>query len=70
MRKDRRMELKDKDTTLFGTKIFNNETQEMGILLYTWTNSYADGDVPFAKCVGINGKVYNTPMDNISPIDD
>lgn len=64
------MELKDKDTTLFGTKIYNNETDKEGILLYTWTNSYADGDIPFAKCVDINGKVYNTPMDNISPIDD
>ena len=64
------MTLKDKDTTLFGTKIYNYKTDKTGILLYTWTNTYADGDVPFAKCVDIDGKVYNTPMDDISPIED
>ena len=64
------MELKDKDTMLFGTKVLNNQTQKLGLVLYTWTNTYADGEVPFAKCVDIDGKVYNTPMDNISPIDD
>lgn len=64
------MELKDKDTMLFGTKVFNNQTQKLGLVLYTWTNTYADGEVPFAKCVDINGNVYNTPMENISPIED
>ena len=64
------MKLKDKDTTMFGTKIYNYKTDKAGILLYTWTNTYADGDVPFAKCVSIDGKVYNTQMDDITPVED
>ena len=64
------MTLKNQDRTMFGTKIFNYKTQEEGLLIYTWINTYADGEIPFAKCVDINGKSYNTPMDNISPIED
>lgn len=64
------MELKNQDRTMFGTKIFNHRTQEEGLLIYTWTNTYADGNVPFAKCVNTNGKPYNIPMDDISPIED
>ena len=62
--------LKDQDNTLFGTKIFNQETKEIGLLIYTWTNSYADKDVPFATCVDSRGKKYNVEMDNISPIEE
>ena len=64
------MALKDQDRTMFGTKIFNHKTNEYGLLIYTWTNSYADGDIPFATCVDSNGKRYNTKMDNISPVED
>ena len=53
----------------FGTKIFNHKTNEKGLLIYSWTNVYADGEVSFAKCVDMNGKSYDTPMDNISPIE-
>ena len=62
--------MKNKDNTLFGTKILNNKTNEIGLIIYTWTNVYADGEVPFATCVDSNGKRYNTPMDNITPIED
>lgn len=48
--------LKDFDRTLFGTKVLNLETKNLGIVLYTWTNVYADGDIPFATCVDENGK--------------
>lgn len=58
--------MKNKDNTLFGTKILNNKTNEIGLIIYTWTNVYADGEVPFATCVDSNGKRYNTPMDNIT----
>lgn len=64
------MELKNQDRTMFGTKIYNNKTQEYGLLIYTWTNTYADGDIPFATCVDMNGKKYNISMDDISPIDE
>ena len=62
--------LKDFDRTLFGTKVLNLETKKLGIVLYTWTNVYADGNIPFATCVDENGKKYNAPMDNIHVIED
>ena len=62
--------LKDFDRTLFGTKVLNLETQKLGIVLYTWTNVYADGEVPFATCVNENGKKYNVSMDNIQVVED
>lgn len=64
------MELKNQDRTMFGTKVYNNETKEYGILIYTWTNQFADGDVPFATCVDINGKRYNTALDNLTPVEE
>ena len=38
--------------------------------LYTWTNVYADGNIPFATCVDENGKRYNVSMDNIQVVED
>ena len=62
--------LKDFDRTLFGTKVLNLETKKLGIALYTWTNVYADGNIPFATCVDENGKKYNVSMDNIQVVED
>lgn len=62
--------LKDFDRTLFGTKVLNLETKKLGIVLYTWTNVYADGNIPFATCVDENGKKYNVSMDNIQVVED
>lgn len=61
--------LKDLDRTLFGTKVLNLETKKLGIVLYTWTNVYADGNIPFATCVDENGKKYNIAMDLITAIE-
>ena len=33
----------EKDYTMFGTKVFNKNTKEVGLLLYTWKNVFADG---------------------------
>ena len=62
--------LKDFDRRLFGTKVLNLETKKLGIVLYTWTNVYADGNIPFATCVDENGKRYNVSMDNIQVVED
>lgn len=62
--------LKDFDRTLFGTKVLNLETKKLGIVLYTWTNVYADRNIPFATCVDENGKKYNVSMDNIQVVED
>lgn len=48
--------LKDFDRTLFGTKVLNLETKKLGIVLYTWTNVYADGNIPFATCIDETAK--------------
>ena len=64
------MTRKNQDGTMYGTKIYNHKTKEEGLLIYTWTNTFADGGIPYAKCVDKNGKSYDTPMDNISPIED
>ena len=61
--------LKDFDRTLFGTKVLNWNTQKLGIVIYTWTNVYADGEIPFATCVDENGKKYNIAMDLITAVE-
>lgn len=63
------MALKNKNNMLFGTKIYNNKTNEIGLLIYTWTNSFADRDIEYATCVDKNGKRYNIEMDEITPVD-
>ena len=61
--------LKDFDRTLFGTKVLNWNTKKIGIVIYTWTNVYADGEIPFATCVDENGKKYNIAMDSITAVE-
>ncbi len=64
------MNLKDKNFMLFETKVFNNQTQKLGLVLYTWIIPFTDSEWPFAKCVVMDGKSYNTPMNIISPLSD
>lgn len=64
-----------KDKTLFGTKIYNHNTKELGLIICTWFNRYAIGgggyeDIAFATCVNQNGRQYNVKMDEIEPIED
>lgn len=53
----------------FGTKILNTKTNEIGLLIKTWENVFADGIVPFATCVDTKGKRYNIELDFIIPIE-
>jgi len=53
----------------YGTKIKNNLTDEIGLLICTWINKFADVDIQFATCVNSKGNKYNTPMDNITVIE-
>ena len=39
----------NKDYTLYGTKVLNLKTQEIGLLIYLWKNKFADGVV---DCLG------------------
>ncbi len=41
----------EKDYQLYGTKILNLITQEIGLLICIWENKFADKTVDFATCV-------------------
>ena len=49
----------EKDYHLYGTKILNLKTQEIGLLICTWKNKFADAEIDFATCVNRQGKKYN-----------
>ena len=60
----------EKDYKLYGTKILNLKTQEIGLLICLWENKFADKTVDFATCVDKNGKRYNIELDNIRGFED
>jgi hypothetical protein len=60
----------EKDYTLYGTKIFNSVTQEIGLLICIWKNKFADAEIDYATCVDKVGKRYNVEFDNIEVLDD
>ena len=60
----------DKDYKLYGTKILNLKTQEIGLLICLWENKFADKTVDFATCVDKTGKRYNIELDNIRGFED
>ena len=66
--------MREKDRTMFGTRVYNTKTNQQGVLIYTWQNRFATNggyiDIPFACCVDINGKKYDTEIDNLTPLED
>ena len=58
-----------KDYTLYGTKVLNLKTQEIGLLICVWKNCFADKTVDFATCVDMQGKRYNIELDAIAPLE-
>ena len=58
----------EKSYLLFGTKIFNHTTKEIGLLISTGVNEFSNGKVDFATCVDKRGKRYKTPLENIKVI--
>ena len=60
----------EKDYHLYGTKILNLKTQEIGLLICTWKNKFADAEIDFATCVDRQGKKYNIELDNIRGFED
>ena len=55
----------EKNYALYGTKILNLKTQEIGLLIYIWENKFADAEIDYATCVDKQGKRYNIELDNI-----
>ena len=60
----------EKDYQLYGTKILNIKTKEIGLLICIWKNKFADAEVDYATCVDRQGKRYNIELDNIEVLDD
>ena len=60
----------EKDYQLYGTKILNQKTKEVGLLICIWKNKFADDEVDYATCVDRQGKRYNIELDNIEVLDD
>ena len=54
----------------FWTKILNRKTNEIGLLIKTWLNEFADENIWYATCVDKNGKRYHIERDEIVPIED
>ena len=67
---ERSFAMTGKDYTLYGTKILNLKTQEIGLLICIWKNRFADSEIDFATCVDMQGKRYNTELDNIKGFED
>ena len=59
----------EKDYMLYGTKVLNLKTQEIGLLICVWKNRFADKTVDFATCVNKQGKRYNIELDSIAPLE-
>ena len=60
----------EKDYQLFGTRILNQKTKEIGLLICIWKNKFADADIDYATCVDRQGQRYNIELDNIEVLDD
>lgn len=63
-------DMTEKDYKLYGTKVLNLKTQEIGLLICLWKNKFADGDIDFATCINRQGKRYNIELDNIRGFED
>ncbi len=54
----------------FGTKVLNYKTGEIGLLIKTWKNKYADAEIDYATCVDKQGKRYNIKLDEILQLEE
>ena len=59
-----------KNYTLYGTRVLNLKTQEIGLLICIWKNKFADAEIDYATCVDKHGKRYNIELDNIRGFED
>ena len=60
----------EKDYHLYGTKVLNLKTQEIGLLICTWKNKFADAEIDFTTCVDRKGRKYNIELDSIRGFED
>lgn len=60
----------EKDYKLYGTKVLNLKTQEIGLLICTWKNKFTDSGIDFTTCVDRKGRKYNIKLDSIRGFED
>lgn len=60
----------EKDYTLFGQKATNCQTDEIGLVLYTWKNVFADAIIDMAAWVNQKGKLHQLRLDDIIPVEE
>ncbi len=60
----------EKDYMLYGTNVLNLKTQEIGLLICTWKNKFADSEIDFATCVDRKGRKYSIELDSIRGFED
>jgi len=68
------MTLKNEENLLYGTKVYDFNKKSIGLIIKTWDNTFCENggktiDIRFATCVDINGKRYNTELDNLTPLE-
>lgn len=56
--------------SIFGTKIMNVKSGQLGLMIKTWTNYYADATIPFGTWVDTKGKRHDSPIDDLCLIDE
>lgn len=55
-----------KSYLVYGTKIKNLKTNEIGLLICTWINKFADVNVDFATCIDIKINRLHMELDNLN----
>ena len=60
----------EKDYQLYGTKILNLKTKQVGLLICIWKNKFADAEIDYTTCIDRQGKHYNIELDDIEVLDD
>ena len=60
----------EKNQQLYGAKVLNLKTRQIGLLICTWKNKFADAEIDFTTCIDKQGKRYNIKLDNIRGFED
>lgn len=54
---------------LFGTKVYDHNKQQVGVLIKTYKLGYVDvPELLGAKVLNPKGEIYSTKLDNLTPI--
>ena len=60
----------EKDYQLYGTKILNLKTKQVGLLICICKNKFTDAEIDYTTCIDRQGKHYNIELDDIEVLDD